>query len=582
MAAPLLTFYTTAGVTLTTMSFGTLTAGQESSTLEVVLWNNKDGTYLVDDAINCLVSARVDSASEINDPLDNGWVYIKSDGTENPDSVENFFDDDQPAFTQITRFNHLSIGDIPEGCGRHLFVKVVVPTTAPSQSDVTLRLVAGTGIRSYPLPYFFNRAFGDGVVHNIVSQIFPPILQQRVGTWNDVTIQAGGAYTGKIAKDYLIRVASGTTIGYLTYQTSDDNGSSYSSAITSSTSAFTAVYTSNSVSEGVTIQFTSSAGQSLAVGDLWKLHVDTEPFAFIPGISTSLEGFFGYGEALVYNNRVFQQTPTRVSGLTASDINYIFMDFQGDTTISTSGNPQYGKILLGMFTTNTTKVIEAKRLAPYVTMGLDLFDDFGPVYPAISGLTFVYGAGKYKHFNEIITLPTSGAAFGTISVLTGGTNYIQIDPIQQQLLTTLNGYLVDNIPLFRIGSDNTYITKIEDDRARIGVTTYSRSFTGTVSNVSTGSSKSFYFDNFVNRGEVKKLVVTPTQLGGSYNFFLYEDSSFSTLEYSAENLTGVYTDPVSWWHNSSGQTKSIFGRVESYTGLTTNFTFDFMKVERFA
>ena len=581
MASPNLIFYTTGGTTLSVLSFGTLTAGQQSDVEEVVLWNNYEGTFAVDDAINCLISARLEAASEINDPIEQGWVFIRSDGVENPEGVANFFDDDQTVYTQITRHNHLTIGDIPEYCGRHIFVKIIVPDTAPSQADVSIRLVAGTGVHSYPLPYFFNRAFGDGPVDNLVRQIFPAILQQRIGVWTDVLVIPGGRYTGLTAKEYLVKVAAGTTIGYLTYQTSDNNGSSYSSAITSSTSAFTSVYTSANVDEGVTLQFQSAAGQSLAVGDLWKINVAVDPFSFVAGISSSREGYVGYGEALVYNNRVFHQSPTRISGLTASDVSYVFMDFEGEFDVSLSANHQSGKILLGWFETDSTKVTSALRIHPKVTMGLDLFDDFGPIMSSIGGLTFVYNRGKYKEFNEIVSLPSSGAPYGTMTLLPGVTNYIQIEPVSRTIITKSTGYDEDSIPLFRIGTDATYIKGFEDDRTRIGVTTFSRSYTGTVSSIPTGSSSSFTFTDFFTRGDVKKLVITPTQAGGCYSVFLYEDSSHFTLEYSAENLSGTYTDPVDWWHHCSTKDKKMYGRIDNNIGATSTFTLD-LRVERFA
>ena len=577
MSSPALLFFTLSGATLTSYNFGTLSAGQSSPVIESVLWNNRGGLFTVDDAINVLISARVDAASEINDPIDQGWVYVRSSGTENPSGIPNFFDDGQSEYTQITRFNNLTTGNIPAGCGRHIFMKIIVPTTAPSQSNVSVRLVAGTGVNSYPLPYFFNRAFGDGYVDNMVQQVFPSILQQRIGYWTDVSLVTGGAYTGFIDKDYTVKVSSGTTIGYLSYQTSDDGGVTFGTAIASSTSAFTSVKTSADVDEGVKVFFLSTAGQSLAVGDKWKIHASVDPFHFIPGISDSLQGHIGFGEALVYNNRVLQNSCQLVSGLTSNATTYVFLAFDGSFSTSLSANPQRGKVNLGWFETDSTKVTTALRTAPKVTMGLDLLDDFAPIYPSISGLTWVYYRGKYKKLDEVVAIPTTTLPFGTITLLAGVTNYLQINTIDDSIITRSTGYDIDNLPLFRIGTGTTYIKAVEDDRTRIGIPTFSRSFTGTVSNVSTGLSSSFTFTNFFNRGDIKSLTITPTQVG-SYSIAVYEESSFTNISYAAWSLSSTFTDPVDWWYTDRARTKKMYGFITNQTGLTTTFTVD-MKVQ---
>ncbi len=578
MAAPVLAFYTTAGVAAPAVDFSTIPAGQESTTLELILWNNKPATVLADTATNVVVSVRNEVVSSVDDPVAQGWVLAKSNGVENPNNVSNVYDDAQVAFVPINSVQDLEIGNIPNGCGRHIFLKVVVPSDASTQAGIRLRVIAGSSSLSRGLPYFFNRAFGDGIVDNLVRQTFPPILDRKVGVWTDVVVQVAGRYTGNTAKKFLVKVVAGTSPGYFTYSCSDDDGSSYSSTLTSSTGSFTAVYTSLSVSEGVTIRWIAGTSQSVAAGDQWAVYADIVPFALKPGISSALQGQVGFGEALVYGNRVLHQSPSSISGLTASKFNYVVLNADGTLEADTSANHQIGSLVLGWMLTDTQKVVSTGRLAPLVTMGLDLWDDFAPLWQTIGGLTWAYNRGKFRKFDALVRIPgATSAPYATFSLVAHTNNYIQVDPLTEQVVNyTGIGYIGDNIPLFNVLTGGTYIQSWSDDRTKLGVSILKNTFVSTLSSIATGTSSSFSLTSFANRGLIRKLIVTPSPTGSGYTLSFYKSGTYdsTTLEYSAGTLSGVFTDSFLWFHEDTTNTRTLKGFVQNSIGITTTFTIE--------
>lgn len=572
-------------MTVTSLSFGNIAAGQESEEVELVLWNNKAGVYAVDTATNTVVAVR--NEISVENPVEQGWIYARSDGIENPDSVQQFFDDDDNVYHQLSSFQNLYIGDIPNNCGRHVFVKLVIPSTAGAQTDVSVRLLAASAPLFYPLPYFSNRMFGDGVVDNVVRQIFPPIQYRRVGTWTDIYALAGGAYTGSESKQYLVRIISGTTLGLATFDCSDDGGDSYSTSQVTSTTSFLNVLTSDDQIEGVKVRWFSPNGSGVTVGDIWAINVDLDPFALKPGTTTSNIGFIGFGEALVSNNVIKHQAPSAITGLTTDAYTYVFIEPDGTYSTSYSANQQRGKLLLGWFLSNSTGVVAAGRLAPRVALGLDVFDDFAPVWNDVSGfnvsgLTWAYFRGKFRKFDEVITVPPIGTfPAATMSLIAGMTNYIQLDVYNNQVVGVTKGYLPDNLPLFRVLTGMTYIESWQDDRTRLGITSLKGIFVGTKSTVSNNTSASFDLPDFINRGVIKKLIVTPTVLATGYTVAFYSDTAQNTLQYEAGSLTDVFTDNFLWMWADTDENKTLHGYVTNATGATCTFTFE-LAYERFS
>ena len=223
MALSELLFYNSSGVTVSSLSFGDIVAGQESETVELQLWNNKDGLFPVNTAEGIVVTVRNGNIPTGQDPVTRGWVRGRSSGIINPSNQANFLDDAQASFSVLDGKVDLEVGDIPSNAGRTLFIKLDVPVDTAKQSEATLYLIAGAKSVSSPLPFFFNRAFGDGLVENTVPQIFPPVLFHKNGFWEDIFATASGRYTGNSAKQYLIHV-TGQTLGVATYASSDDGG----------------------------------------------------------------------------------------------------------------------------------------------------------------------------------------------------------------------------------------------------------------------------------------------------------------------------------------------------------------------
>jgi len=233
MALPVLRFFTSAGLTLTGINFGTVQAGQESNVFEAVLFNNKDGITAVDEATGVIVAVR-DVDGEVDaEFIQRGFLLARSAGITNPNGALEFFDDAQAVFTPITDVQELLVGDIPSTTGRSIFLKLRVPADALDIAGLTIQLLAGSGANTTPLPFYFNRAFGDGIVQEEKKQFFPAILDTQVGAWTSVQVQVTEAYIGDEVKQFLIRVLTGGCPGAMVYECSDDGGATFSAGITS-------------------------------------------------------------------------------------------------------------------------------------------------------------------------------------------------------------------------------------------------------------------------------------------------------------------------------------------------------------
>lgn len=585
MATPVLSFYTSAGVTLTALSFGTIVSGTETSESELWLWNNKGGVISADTATAILLNVLDSQNSQNSDFIKGGWVLARSSGLSNPSFADGFFDDNQSQSTPLSNVSSLALGDIPNNSGRRVFVKVRVPNTAPTQAGLTIQLTAGFGVNSTPLPYFFSRAFGDGVVQEVYKQVFPAILQLKAGTWSSLGTIVGGAYTGTANKRYFVKVTTGGAPGVAQYQCSDTEELSYSSSILSGTNSFTNVNTSTGLNEGVQIAFVT-ADQPLTVGDKWVVNVETRPFQFIPGATNSLTGYVGGGNALIVNNRVLFQRPTALT-LTASTTTFIFLGADGTMTQTTGPSPanavQSNRLLIGRFVTDTVKVTDATTLFPYVALGLDAYDDFAVVPTETSGRVFGFFQGRFKKFNRSVYLPSRTTFIGTLSLTAGITNYIEIDPLAEVVKTspgTTNGFDVDAIPLWEVGVDTNYITSIIDRRSRVGLAAPSLKQLAslTTSSILPNATTDFDLNSFVNRALVRKLTVTATASGATIT--LYNDAAKSSMEYQAGMIPNPYTDNFPWFHEDSGGNSELHGRIAN-AGVTQTFTFDF-SLERFA
>jgi hypothetical protein len=579
MALPVLNFFTSTGVTVGSVDFGTISSGQESDNLNLEVWNNKGGTVAVDTARNVAITVRNSTAPTGEDPVSGGWIRGRSSGILNPTGQADFRDDAQADLRVIDFTNNLEIGDIPNNSGRKLVFKLVVPNEASAQSQSQFRIIAGFRPLSNPLPFFHNRTFGDGVVEDVVPQIFPAVLEQKNGTWTDLIVRTSGAYTGDSAKQYIVTITggclSGIAIGGATYATSDDGGVTFGPALTTSSIAPTNVLTSAGVDEGVDIRFSSLLGATLVDGDSWHIDVDLDPFALKAGVSTSLQGFVGFGEALVFNNRVRHQSVTTLSGLTESNRTYVFIAANGAIDSSVVGNPRAGRLKLGSFLTDSQKVISSEKFALPVTLGTDAFDDFSPILQELDGLTWSFNRGKFRKFNEVIRVPsTSSFPIGTISLFGGTINYIQIDPINETVVTKTGGYNFDHIPLFQVLTGLTFMESIQDDRTNIGVTSLDRTLIQTLSTISTGTTASFSFPDFGVRAIVKKTIFTPSPIGASgYTVSIFGDSAEANLQYQAGTLTGLFTDNFTWFFSNSDnpKTRTIYGGALNQTGVTLDF-----------
>lgn len=573
MSLPEIFFYSSSGSTITTLSFGDVVAGQQSETVEIQIWNNKGSAFPVDTAKNITITVRNGNVPEFQDPVTRGWVRGRSSGISNPSNQPNFLDDAQETFSVLDGNVDLEIGDLPNNCGRTLFFKLDVPTDTSKQSEATFHLIAGAKSPSSALPFFFNRAFGDGIVDNTVPQIFPPVLSNKTGFWTDLLAISSGRYTGNIAKQYLLHV-TGQTIGVATYSTSDDDGVTFSSATITSLTSATTVFTSNDVDEGVRIRWSSASGQTFGDGDQWTIDVDIDPFSFKTGATDALTGYVGGGEALIYNNRILHNTPTAITGLTTNARNYVFLDAAGAFSSSVNGNPQAGKLKMGWFDTSTEGATQAKKFALPTMMGQDVLStsDFSPVLQSLVGLTFTYNRGRYKFFENVRRIPSLDTfQQGTLSILPGSTNYIQIDPILDDVVTRQDGYIGNNIPLYRVVG-NTFFDILIDDRTAIGVSEIFTTFVGTISNVPTGSSQAFSFENFAERSTIQKTIITPTQTGTGYTVSFYGDSGLTNLQYSAGSLTNNFEDNFLYLFRNTENQKKLHGFIENQTGSTSSFS----------
>lgn len=582
MANPILNFFTTAGSTIGLVDFGTIASGQQSDILEIELWNNKGGTIAVDTARNVAVTVRNSTAPAGEDPVENGWVRARSSGIQNPSNQADFIDDNQGAFTKIDLNTNLEIGDIPNNSGRTIFAKLDIPFEASAQNESRFRIIAGFRPPSNPLPFFFNRAFGDGLVDEKVPQIFPAILKEKNGTWTDLVVSTSGLYTGNRAKQYCVSIAggcfAGLVVGVATYSTSDNGGVTFGPALTTSTTQATNILTSAGVDEGVNIRWSSLLAATLVHGDAWTVNVDINPFGMIPGVSTSLEGVVGFGEALVANNRVRHQSVSVITGLTANNKNYVFIDADGTFDVSLNGNPVVGKLKLGHFETDSQKVISATQFALPVTLGTDAFDDFGPNFQELEGLTFTYFRGKYRRFNEIVRIPAlTSFPCGTISLFPNATNYLQIRPVEEQIVALTTGYAFDYIPLFQVVTGGSFMEDIQDDRTNIGVTSLNRSLVATISNITAGLSFAFNFPDFAARAIVKKTVFTPNPSITGYTITIFgkSDLSVASKQYQAGTLSSVFTDSFTWFFSNTdgvpgAESRVLYGTVENLNvgGLT--------------
>jgi len=586
MANPILRFFTTAGVTLSGLNFGTIQAGEESAVFEVVLFNNKDGIVEVDTASGIVISVRDGDGLQEAEFITEGFVLARSAGLTNPNVVGEFFDDNQIVFTPITDRQDLLVGDIPSTGGRSVFIKIKVPPNAFSITGLTVQILAGHGTNTTPLPFYFNRAFGDGVIEEEKKQIYTPILNDKIGSWTTLDALAGGAYTGEIPRTYTIRVVTGGTLGVFEYQTSDDGGISFSGlTVTSSVTAFTDVVSSLGVDEGVNIAWANLTGGVAAVGDQWTIDAETRPFIFKAGITTSLEGFVGAGEAFVKNNRVFHNTST-VFSLAADAKTFVFIGVDGQYSASVTSTPQDDKLLLGWFLTDSTKVIDQNQFFLPITLSLDLDDGFSPIMERLVGLTWTFFQGKFNKFNNIIRIPANPSLIGELALIAGVTNFIEVDTGAEQVVTNSTGFSVTGIPLFQVVTGLTFMEQILDERTDIGGGADLRktSFIATTSTVLNAATLDFDLTDFVNRGLVKKFTITPEfAIGGTYSlqFFNKDTHLVADLEFTDDFLPNPFTSSTLFHYEDKDNTSELHGRIVNFTGATQTFGINIC-VEQFA
>lgn len=571
MADPILKFFTPAGATINGLAFGELTAGDESAVVEVLLFNNKGGVAVVDAATDIRVSVLDEFGEKSALAVKEGFVLARSAGLSNPDNLGNFFSDNQIIFTPLTDVNELLIGNIPNNAARQLFFKLRIPPDATT-SGLTLQFIAGHGSNTTPLPFFFDRAFGDGVVEEEIKHVFPSIFLTQVSTYSINTFLSG-VYTGDENKDYIVRIVTAGTPGVAEYEVSDNNQVSFSSTIASGTNTFSNILTSDDVDEGVDIAWTTDI--RLEIGDKFKIPVETRPFQFKAGATNTLDAFVGIGTALIANNRIVSNTVTPFN-LVAGTKTFIFLDVAGAfTEVLNDAAPQDGKILLGWFLTGATNVIDQDERFPTVTLGLDLFDDFTPLFDRIDGLVWEFFQGRFRKFNEVIRIPVTGL-IGTVSLVAGLTNFVQVDPIAEQVVTSTFDYLPDHIPLFRVKTGPQFVEAFEDDRAEVGVAVLNQVATFTTSSVSTGLTTEFDFTGFTNRALIRTTTLTPSAAGSGYTVTFYERDTKSSgdTEYEAGVLPNPFTDDFLWFHHDRDNTRELHGIILNDTGVTQTFTID--------
>ncbi|MEE8574276.1 MAG: hypothetical protein V3T30_02590 [Thermodesulfobacteriota bacterium] len=368
MGLPLLEYYNSADTAkITVWPVGIVQAGQESVELEVKLWNNKGGSG-ADTSFLLAVDVLDANGLYIADAVAGKWVQVKSSGTNNPDGVPGFTDDLHTSFTAVGKDSFLKIGDIPNNCSRTLYLKVRVPASAGAQAGLTFTLRTTRDDNVKALPYFFQRAFGDGAVDETVKAIFPVLEDTKVGGWTG-SAGAAGIYTGTVLKKYYAKVTTGGALGTAKYSCSDDGASYSATEITTSASATTNVTDDSDVDLGVDIDLRAISG-SLAVGDIWTIEVDVIPFAIKAG--SGLTAFVGPGNALISNNHVWHNSVTVLSGLADDDITYVFLGADGTFTTDLSSAAQNDKILVGSITTASGSVTAVAESYPLTIMNQEL------------------------------------------------------------------------------------------------------------------------------------------------------------------------------------------------------------------
>jgi len=571
MAEPILKFFTVDGATISGLAFGTLNAGDESTVTPVLLFNNKGGPVEVDEAVDIRITVLDENGEKNSRAIKEGFVLARSAGVTNPNSIGDFFDDNQVIFTPLSDVNDLFIGNIPSGAGRAIFFKIRVPTDAVV-SGLTIQFIAGHGGNVTSLPFFFDRAFGDGVVQEELKQVFPAVIVTQISTYSILPFLSG-AYTGNENKDYIVKIVTAGTPGVAEYQVSDDNEVSFSSTLLAATSGFTDLLTSNDVDEGVDILWSNEI--RLEVNDKYRVPVETRPFQFKAGQTNSLEGFIGAGTALIANNRVRQTTPN-IQQLIASTQTFIFLGVDGNFTASINDPaPQVGKLLMGWFKTDTFGIIDSEELFPFVTLGLDLLDDFTPQFDQIVGLSWAFFQGRFRRFDEVIRIPPQ-ALVGFVTLLPGLTNFVQVDPIAEEVITSSFGFLPDHIPLFRVGTGPQFIESFIDERAEVGVSVLTQAATFTTSETAAGLTATFDFTGFANRAVVRKTTITPSAAGVGFTVTFYErDTKLDAdIEYLAGNLPNPFTDEFLFFHHDRDNTKELHGRISNPSALTQTFTID--------
>ncbi len=583
MALPILRFFTTTGITATNLNFGTIAAGDESDEVELLLFNHKGGTGS-DTAQNVKVIAR-DFLGNVNgEEIKEGWLLARSSGLTNPDLVGDFFDDQQPGFFILSDVGELPTGDIPNNGGRSIFFKVRVPIDQPTQAGLTFQILGGHRSNVSPLPFFFNRSFGDGVVEDEKKQIFPAVLFDKIGGWTGTAL-AGGGYIGDVSRQFLIDIVSGGTPGIATYRSSDDGGSTWSTTLTTGTNGtFVEVRDSNDVDLGVDISFQLTAGE-LAVADQWTIDTETRPFQTRAGASNTLVGLIGSGEALIANNHIVHNNPSLIT-LSASTRTWVYLGIDGSfVTSQSSGDHVDGRIILGYYDTDANGVIKNDELWQGVVMGMDQFDDFLPLFTRITGLTWTFFKGKFRRFHEIIRIPSDESKFfDEVTLFAGATNFVQIDPISGTIIADSTGYLQDHVPLFRVATGQTGIETWFDDRAELMASPTLRIATAfTTASVSTGLTVEFDFIGFANRALINHTVITQSMAGSGYTVSFYERDTkqIGDLEYQAGTLPNPFTDDFTWYHTDLDFTQEFHGIILNETGITQQFTID-MIADRFA
>jgi len=242
---------------------------------------------------------------------------------------------------------------------------------------------------------------------------------------------------------------------------------------------------------------------------------------------------------------------------------------------------------MGWFETDSNGVIAQNELFFFVTLGLDVDDDFAPIPERIVGLTWTFFQGRFRKFNDVIRIPPDPNLIGDLSLIAGVTNYIQADTVAEDVITLSTGYLPDNIALFRVVTGLTFMEEIFDDRVlflagnQLGTSKVVVGFTTSI--VGDGGSVEFDEIEIANRGLVKTFTVTPTIAGGTYTVeFHSKDTKLDVdLLLKDTHLPNPFTSNTLWMHEDEDSTSELHGRVRNFTGATQQFNIT-MILERFA